>query len=144
MSQMGRIETHPKSIRPRRTGGFASMTYSLSRAFIKSALGVIFAKKTSKTGNMMKIELDWCHLQADHLLENRTQVTSRPVGSCLFVTFCACTQCGWNSRNTLTQYHCARAMNSLWMHCAFAVSAQPAMQRLNAVRSTLDCRNRNC
>jgi hypothetical protein len=50
--------------------GSASMTYSLSRAFIKSLWWVIFAKKTSKTGNMMKIELDWCHLQAgtgDHL-----------------------------------------------------------------------------
>jgi hypothetical protein len=73
-----------------------------------TALVGYLPEKKSKTSNMMKIELDWCHLQAgtgDHLLEILAfkLITSRHVGSCLFVIFCACTTCVWSSRNGVTQ-----------------------------------------
>jgi hypothetical protein len=111
MSQMGYNQNSPKEVvyGPVELGGFG-----LRDLFIEQGIHQVTAlvghlrEKKSKTGNMMKIELDWCHLQAgtgDHLLEILALklITSRHVGSCLFVIFCACTTCVWSLRNAVTQ-----------------------------------------
>jgi hypothetical protein len=86
---------------------------------------------------MMKIELDWCHLQAgtgDHLLENScTQIDY--IETCWIMSirdFLRMYTCGWNS-DTHPVPLCEGDEFSLWMHCAFAVCSARDMQRLNAV-----------
>jgi hypothetical protein len=80
MSQMGHNRNSPKEVYgPEELGGFHDLFIEQGIHQVTALVGHL-AKKTSKTGNMMKIELDWCHLQAgtgDHLLENFcTQIDS--------------------------------------------------------------------
>ena len=76
MSQMGYNRNSPKEVvyGPVEMDGFG-----LHDLFIEQGIHQVTAlvghlrEKKSKTGNMMKIELDWCHVQAgtaDHLLEH--------------------------------------------------------------------------
>jgi ribonuclease HI len=76
LSQMGYNRNSPKEVvyGPEEMGGLG-----LHDLFIEQGIAQVTAlvghlrEKKSKTGDMMKIELDWCQLQAgtaDHLLEN--------------------------------------------------------------------------
>jgi hypothetical protein len=76
MSQMGYTRNSPKEVvyGPVELGGFGFHDLFIEQGIHQvSALVGHLREKKSKTGNVMKIELDWCHLQAgtgDHLLEN--------------------------------------------------------------------------
>jgi hypothetical protein len=76
MSQMGYNRNSPKEVvyGPVELGGFGFHDLFIEQGIHQvSALVGHLREKKSKTGNVMKIELDWCHLQAgtgDHLLEN--------------------------------------------------------------------------
>jgi hypothetical protein len=76
MSQMGCNRNSPKEVvyGPVEMGGFGFHDLFIEQGIhqVTALVGRLREKKSS-TGNMMKIELDWCHLQAgtaDHLLEN--------------------------------------------------------------------------
>jgi hypothetical protein len=76
LSQMGYNRNSPKEVvyGPEETGGLGPHDLFIEQGIAQVTALVGHLRETqSKTGNMMKIELDWCHLQAgtaNHLLEN--------------------------------------------------------------------------
>jgi hypothetical protein len=76
MSQMGYNRNSPKEVvyGPVELGGFGFHDLFIEQGIHQvTALVGHLREKKSNTGKMIKIELDWCHVQAgtaDHLLEN--------------------------------------------------------------------------
>jgi hypothetical protein len=121
MSQMGYNRNSPKEVvyGPVEMGGFGFHDLFIEQGIHQvTALVGHLREPQSKTGNMMKIELDWCNLQAgtgDHLLEN-------PCSQIDYIETC------WimSIRDFLRMYK-VRMEFTDHSHCAYAVSALPAV-----------------
>jgi hypothetical protein len=120
MSQMGYNRNSPKEVvyRPVEMGGFGFHDLFIEQGIHQvTALVGHLREPQSKTGNMMKIELDWCHLQAagagDHLLENPCTQIDYSIETCWIMSIRAHVQVRMEfTEHSLAQKHCVKAMNS--------------------------------
>ena len=108
MSQMGYNRNSRKEVvyGPLELGGFGFHDLFIEQG-IQQVTALVGNLREDLYGCLMKIEMDWCHVQALATIFSKnlalTSITSRHVGLCLFVISCSCMMCAWSSRNTLAQ-----------------------------------------